>query len=113
MRWEYTNLYMASKDSTLTGERIQELEDIGFEWQLKKIRVPWETRYKSLVSFKDTYGHCNVPRKYPEDKELARWVALQRTEYKKRQEGKTSPMSDERMMKLNSIQFRWSIRGGE
>ena len=27
----------------------------------------WEARYKQLVAYKDKHGHCNVPRKYPEN----------------------------------------------
>jgi len=39
-----------------------------------------------LVKFKKTYGHCNVPKSWPEIPQLAYWVVHQRNLFKKNKE---------------------------
>jgi hypothetical protein len=40
------------ESSTLTEDRIQKLDDIGFEWTSADHRsIPWELRYQELVEF--------------------------------------------------------------
>jgi hypothetical protein len=49
-------------NTTLTGDRIQKLNDIDFEWVARDHRtVPWEARYQELVAFVRRYGHSQVP----------------------------------------------------
>lgn len=38
----------------------------------------WEEMYQRLMSYKEKYGDCLVPRKFPDDPKLATWVETQR-----------------------------------
>jgi len=38
----------------------------------------WEQMFAGLARYKEKHGHCDVPADWPEDPELARWVANQR-----------------------------------
>jgi len=41
--------------------------------------------FSALVEFKEVHGHCKVPTKWPENRKLGNWVALQRNKLKKYQ----------------------------
>jgi len=43
----------------------------------------WDRMYLKLVKFKKTYGHCNVPKSWPENPRLGHWVVNQRNLFKK------------------------------
>jgi hypothetical protein len=64
--------------------------------------VFWEEMYDQLKQFKNSYGHCIVPQKYPQ---LGGWVKRQRERKKKGQ------LSDDRAALLEKIGFVWQIRG--
>ena len=67
----------ASK-SSLNKVQIIQLDSIGFIWDWRKWQ--WENGFEALVSFKETYGHCNVKRGYVADDgfKLAIWINEQR-----------------------------------
>ena len=67
----------------------------------------WSERYEALIEFRKNHGHCLVPNSYPEDVALAQWVKRQRYQYKLKQEGKRSTLSDERVEALENIGFVW------
>ena len=46
----------AGKATSLTQERIEDLNKLGFTWALRESHVSWEDRYKELKEFKDTNG---------------------------------------------------------
>ncbi len=46
----------AGKPTSLTPERIQDLNKLGFKWALRESHVSWEDRYEELKQFKDTNG---------------------------------------------------------
>merc|ERR1740139_1650157 len=58
--------------------------------------------FDELRKFNDREGHCNVPRHYSDNPELGRWVSTQRERRLK--------ISKERVSKLDSIGFTWSIK---
>jgi hypothetical protein len=66
----------------------------------------WTARYRELLEYKETYGHTQVPTSYPI---LGVWVGTQRKQYRLKQRGKYSHMTDERMAMLNSMGFVWEI----
>ena len=53
---------------------------------------------------KETHGNFNVSGK---SRSLSIWVGTQRRNYRLWKEGKSSPMSDDRIRKLESIGFWW------
>ena len=61
--------------SRLGRDRIDKLNDIGFQWRLRPERVPWEDRFEALKQYKAENGHCRVPMSIPE---LGKWAKYQR-----------------------------------
>ena len=76
-RWVNTqrNAYKSfkdGKDSPMTQERIDALEKIGFEW---KGNIGFEDHFQKLVQYKESHGHCRVPKNYAvDDVNLGNWV---------------------------------------
>ena len=64
------------KHSTLTDDRQEMLEQLGFIWDSHK--ASWEEKFQDLRMFKQMYGHCNVPTMYPRNPQLASWLKCQR-----------------------------------
>jgi len=94
----------------MTEERIAKLESIGFEWSLAS-SLDWDRRFNELKQYKADYGGCSVPKEWSGNKQLGRWVSKQRVQYRYLQQGKESSMTEERIAKLESIGFEWSLRG--
>jgi hypothetical protein len=94
--------------SALNESKINALEDIGFAWAKMKGDTLWEQKYEDLIAYKEVHGDCNVPTKYKKDTSLGRWVSTQRKQYKERQQGNRSLMTDEREAKLQALGFRWN-----
>lgn len=67
----------------------------------------WDEQFECLLIFRRERGHCCVPHDYEDNKMLSRWVRRQRYQYKLKQEGKKSTMTDTRILKLNAIGFVW------
>ena len=124
-RWVH---YQRTKKETMSENRRNQLNSIGFVWRLKTRRPKqqprvrpstvedpkkkkarsdkeaWEVRFQQLVEYKRIHGNCNVPCKYNANPQLGSWVNSQGT--------KEETMSEERREKLNSIGFTWKGRQG-
>ena len=87
----------ANQDS-LSPERKQRLDDIGFVWDMSAEK--WEVGFSKLLQFKEAEGHCRVPKYFELDGyKLGEWVSIQRkTPYS---------MADERKQRLDAIDFAW------
>ena len=97
------------KSSGISAERIDALNNIGFEWRFRN----WDERYDELVAYKQTHGNTLVPMAATRDATnkyygLARWVMGQRKQYRLRQERKHSHLTNDRLKKLNGIGFVWN-----
>lgn len=91
--------------NSLTDDRIQKLESIGFQWTVAKGKADmWDIKLEELKNFKQENGDCHVPTRYGP---LGTWVARQRRNYWFSKEGKSSHMTDDRIRKLESIGFEW------
>lgn len=97
------------KRTSMTEAKVQNLERIGFKWAKRKGQVSWNIKYEELKQFHAQQGHCDVPTKYKENQALGRWVSTQRSEFKKFQEGRSKHMTNERIDKLNRLQFKWEM----
>ena len=93
----------AKKLHQLSEERIEKLSGIGFTWNPSEIS--WDNSFARLVGFRNEHGNCNVPQFWKDDRELARWVAVQRTAKRK------GLISEERTEALQSIGFSWNTGG--
>jgi transposase-like protein len=97
----------------ITEERIQKLQDIGFEWFLPQC-TPWDERFEELKAFQKEHGHCRVinnrqDKDSSDTHQLYHWVRNQRVQFKLLQQGKKSLSREERIQKLNDIGFVWTF----
>ena len=102
-RAEY-KLLKKGKKSSITDEQVAKLGELGFKWRLN---VPWGETFEQLKAFKVEHGHCNVSEYDADYKKLGNWVTKQRTQYRFRNEGKKSQITDDRVTKLNELGFVW------
>ena len=79
-------------------------------------REHWERMYDAVKSYKEIHGDTLVPATYPINPQLGNWVDNQRQAYRMRlQAGESKDdncdtyISDERIEKLNSIDFVWNL----
>ena len=95
------------KHSTLTDEREQVLESVGFVWDAQA--ALWEERFQDLLQFQAKHGHCRVPSRYPPNTQLAAWAKCQRRQRRLLMERSEKPTIVEgRMERLDSVGFVWS-----
>lgn len=87
--------------SSLTPLRIRQLEALDFVWDDYGKR--WNDLYQELVAYKKKTGSCMVPRSFPENPKLGRWVYTQRTRYTQ------YALSPDRVAKLDDLGFVWKI----
>ena len=99
-------LYQQRGQGKITAARIQVLERAGFEWDPQ--RAQWNILYERLAAFKRMHGHCQVPKGFKQDKELANWVRNQRLEYTNKLRGKKNRMTEDRQVRLEALGFKWS-----
>eukprot|EP00550_Attheya_septentrionalis_P007099 CAMPEP_0198282630 /NCGR_PEP_ID=MMETSP1449-20131203/2417_1 /TAXON_ID=420275 /ORGANISM="Attheya septentrionalis, Strain CCMP2084" /LENGTH=443 /DNA_ID=CAMNT_0043978963 /DNA_START=224 /DNA_END=1555 /DNA_ORIENTATION=+ len=103
----YRSLKKGKYSKSLTSDRCEKLESIGFAFILMSgprtaLRTPWEQRFQELVDFKKINGHTIVSTN---SGPLGTWVASQRREYRLLKEGKKSGLTSDRREKLESIGF--------
>ncbi len=60
--------------STMTDERVQLLENIGFIWDSHA--AAWAEKLHELKDYAKQRGDCSVPSTYPENPQLATWVKV-------------------------------------
>mmetsp|Transcript_31046 Transcript_31046/g.67180 ORF Transcript_31046/g.67180 Transcript_31046/m.67180 type:complete len:657 (+) Transcript_31046:577-2547(+) len=95
--------------SSLTDERYNDLQELGFVFvagkrkgQIMAPRKTWDERFRELLAFKSEHGHCVVPQHYPG---LGYWVHAQRNQYRLLKQGKKSPMTHEKALRLSDVGF--------
>lgn len=93
-------LLHANKHSTLTSERIKDLEEVGLFGSLI-----WRKRMKELRHFKKVYGHCYVPPNYSTYPCLYDWLMTQRRQFILTHESKRSDVEKGRINSLKEIGF--------
>jgi len=108
---------LRARNGTFDPKKRVQLEDLGIDFSNNNRKrddshtirdMPrWNFQYENLKRFRDIQGHCNVPKRYLEDKSLAAWVSTQRRKYKqlKKQDVSIQPEWVER---LESIDFEWT-----
>lgn len=100
------------KQSSMTAERTDALEAIGFTWRpQKQTSASWRMHFEELNRFKLQKGHCEVPRNYSQNPTLGNWVKEQRKQYMFLKKGKPSYMTTVKKEALDYIGFTWQIKG--
>jgi hypothetical protein len=107
-RYQYRIRNEEGKHSSMTPERVEALQELGFTWDSHS--VAWLERWQELAEFKQRNGHPNVPKTYPENSKLAVWVKCQRRQYKLYAVGQRSNMTPDRIERLNSLGFVFNPR---
>ena len=101
-------------NSWITQERIDQLNEIDFEWEVGRTKKPddtlWKKRFKELIKYKKKHGDCCVSTLDKHNRKLGRWVSTQRQEYKKWLRGVNACITQERIDQLNEIDFVWDAR---
>src|SRR5437660_3050872 len=87
----------------LSKERIKRLEEIGFVWEI--LDNQWEEIFTALVAYKQRYGNCNVPARWPENPVLSQWVITQRSNRDK--------LDSTKRTRLDEIGFTWQVRDAQ
>jgi len=110
-RSEYRRMRQG-KPSSMTETKVQELEGIGFLWNVRDARTPWHVRLEELKEYKKKHGDCNVPNNWLDNQPLSSWVSKQRQQYKlySRRAGGVSTschLTKERVGQLNKLGFDW------
>jgi hypothetical protein len=107
-RYQY-KLKTEGKTTTMTDDRVVALEKAGFIWDSHS--AAWGDRMTELQAYKLAHdGSCNVPSNCPTHPQLATWIKCQRRQRKLYFEGKTSNMTVERMVELETLGFDWELR---
>uniref|UniRef100_A0A7S3LBB6 Helicase-associated domain-containing protein n=1 Tax=Amphora coffeiformis TaxID=265554 RepID=A0A7S3LBB6_9STRA len=104
--------------SSLTEERIQLLEDLGFVWHYW--RYKFDVMLNRLSTFYREHGHIRIPTRDTQNEDLRYWITIQRYYYHHRQrdlesDGVSSvPLTEERIRAIESTipDFSWRARGG-
>jgi hypothetical protein len=107
-RYQYQIKNNENKHSSLTDERQEALEKLGFVWESRGIA--WEEKYAELCAFKELHGHCNIAHYFPKDSPLAIWVKCQRRQFKLFEDKRKSSITPERVARLNRLGFDWFPR---
>lgn len=68
---------------------------------VERLGVTWDERYGELMAYKERFGDCRVPYKWPTNPQLGTWVVVQR------RTKKTGELSEERIFRLDRIEFQW------
>jgi hypothetical protein len=112
-KWVMTQIHQSKlliddKPSSMTKERMQKLNDIGFEWVLRETKG-LDAMHEELKAFRSLYGHCRVPQLQGP---LGTWVTTQIYQYKLLIDGKPSKITEKRIRKLSDIGFEWRVSQG-
>jgi hypothetical protein len=92
----------------LSKEQLEKLNKAGIIWNIQTVKdEKWEKRFKELCVYKRRYGDCLVPRSWPKDPDLGKWVERQR--YFKAK-GK---LRRDRKKQLDTIGFSWTTEDNE
>ena len=109
------NITMTNKSKSSSVEKGSELTSMtrataahGIEMK-EKLGISWLIRYKELMTFKQQNGHCNVPRSYAQNQQLANWVINQRKQYGLFCKNKPNRMTAERIAALEKIGVEWGL----
>jgi hypothetical protein len=73
----------------------------------------WFEKFQELEGYKMEFGDCLVPSKCSGRESLATWVKRQRYQYKLREEGNKSNLTDERIRALDELGFVWVSYGAK
>jgi hypothetical protein len=87
-------------------ECLEENQQLGVSSQSAKFNRVFEDRFFELLVFSKAYGHMHVPKLYPDNPPLGRWVVKVRS-WRKKNDPRLTPS---RVNRLNQVVREWSSR---
>jgi len=100
--------YSKGEKSSMTAERVEVLEELGFSWVVNpaharksKNKKLWREKFEGLKRYQKEHGNCRVDS----SSELGSWVTTQRKEYRKHCRGEKSALCIEQIELLESVGF--------
>jgi hypothetical protein len=106
MRTSYNNIQKGIKaNHNLSQDRVERLEEIGFQWQRVVYDEAFEKHCREFEVFKEEFGHCNVPQRCENNPSLGYWCNKIRAAYKKIQKGMKADrnLSQDRIERLEEM----------
>lgn len=105
------NVRSQNNRGELSPERLSQLDALGFAWGASSkadkligdiaVSGAWKARFDELCAYKEKFGDCQVPTKWPDNPKLGNWVSQQRQEKKK------GTLKAERESMLTAMGFPW------
>jgi len=108
IRKEYQKL-QNGEQSNLAAIQMKRLSDIGFDFNPRKLKnntsndKRWEVNFQLLKEYKERQGDFTLRK--GEDRKMIRMIKRIRLDYKKKQRGDRSGLTDERIANLEEIGF--------
>lgn len=98
-----------AENDIIIGATLDTLGDIPNQSQrvLSKHDEKWNAMFVKLLEFKEKNKNTLVPQCYTDDQRLGRWVHYQRVEYWIFQQTETAKITEERIGRLDAIDFEW------
>src|SRR5204863_292501 len=90
------------KLGSLSAERIERLDAIGFGWD-RGGDSRWDEMYAELADFQHDHGHCRISTLSDDNRALGVWVHTQRTLCKQ------GRLDADRIARLDAIGFTWDL----
>ncbi|KAL3936238.1 MAG: hypothetical protein SGARI_002644 [Bacillariaceae sp.] len=102
------HVYRASKkgNKSYCPKKAALLEGLGLDWGKDMPKTPtWNQNFEALKAYKMTHGNCNIPAGATTP--LAKWVTVQRIEYKRHKKQIGSLLTVNQIEQLNELGFSW------
>ena len=95
-----------NKKSFMSHDIAKQVDGIESVWFSHA--AVWDERIQELKEYKRVHGHCNVPIRYLENRQLADWVKRQRKQYRLHRDDKPTSLTKTRIDRLEAIGFEWA-----
>ena len=90
----------------ITSDQIKLLDQLGFQWKMREEHSDvWGRHFDEMKAFIEEHRHNNP--KGETHPNLCRWVCKQRYRYKLKAKGEKTAITDEQILKLDGIGFKW------
>ena len=111
-RSQWKSFQIDPSQSTLTHNQVQKLVAVGMEIDVRETK--WRAKYQDLKEFIQKHGHhARVPLRYAFCPGLGDWESSLRRQHRKNLEGKSTPLTKERITLLAEIGFDFTIESSE
>jgi hypothetical protein len=97
----------ATTTTTTPNQQAKLLTPTDHQKVLSKHDEKWNGMFVKLLEFKEKNKNTLVPQCYNQDARLGRWVHYQRVEYWIFQQTGTAKITEERIGRLDAIDFEW------